>query len=97
VAEQSGAYTLLPWMRQGIAASPLPVDTLGSDLAARVPLPVELRVNADSVSVPARLYGPGDVIGIDRRQVVRTDPAARAASAEPTFLAAVEFARPDFP
>jgi hypothetical protein len=47
--------------------------------------------------VQARLYGPGDVIGVERRQVVRTEPAAFARNVEPNYLAAIEFARPDLP
>ena len=76
MAEQpGGTYTLLPWVRQGLTASPLPADTLDSSPRARVLLPVQLNVNADPVKVNALLYGPGDVIGIDPKQIVRTDPA----------------------
>jgi hypothetical protein len=97
VAEQPGALTLLPWVRQGISAAPLPRDTLTAGLPARVPLPVELGLGADTVHVQARMLGPGDVVGIDPRQVVRTDPRPRTSNVEPNYLAGVEFARPDFP
>jgi hypothetical protein len=97
VAEQPGAYTLAAWVRQGISAAPLPPETLSANLAARVPLPIELRVGADPVNLQARMLGPGDVVGIDQRQVVRTDPRPRSSNVEPNYLAIVEFDRPDFP
>jgi hypothetical protein len=50
-----------------------------------VSVPVNLRVN-DAVEIPprqVRLYGPGDVIGIDPQQVVRTDPRPQTSDFEP--------------
>lgn len=91
------AYTFLPWVRQGLPAARLPRDEPGAQLAARVTLPVELRVNDDPVRVDVRLYGPGDVLGIDRRQVVRTEPRSGGRAFEPNYLAAIEFDRPDLP
>ena len=44
-----------------------------------------------------RLYGPGDIIGIDTRLIVRTDPKPFATNFEPNYLALVEFDPPDFP
>jgi hypothetical protein len=61
-------------------------------------LPVRLLVNEQApVDVPLRLYGPGDVIGIDPRAVLRTDPLPLSADFEPNYLACVEFDIPDFP
>ena len=87
----------MPWVRQGISAAPLPRDTLTASMPARVPLPIELGLGADTVRVQGRMLGPGDVIGIDQRQVVRTDPRPRTSNVEPNYLASVEFDRPDFP
>ena len=44
-----------------------------------------------------RLFGPADVIGIDPRQVVRTEPPAGTDNYESNDLAAVEFDNPDLP
>ena len=44
-----------------------------------------------------RLYGPGDVTGIDPQQVVRTEPRHLATDFEPNYFPAIEFDRPDFP
>jgi hypothetical protein len=47
--------------------------------------------------VPMRLHGPGDVIGIDQRLVVRTDPKPNARNFEPNTSPIVDFDPPDFP
>jgi hypothetical protein len=87
-----------PWLRQGWAGATLPPDEPSSNLASRVVLPVELNVNASrQVRKNVALLGPGDVVGIDRRQVIRTDPAPSSRAFEPNFLACVDFDRPDFP
>lgn len=43
------------------------------------------------------LYGPGDVIGIDPRAVIRTDPHNWITNFEGNYLAAVDFTDADFP
>ena len=44
----------------------------------------------------AILYGPGDVTGIDQRQIIRVEPSPGAAAFEPHLMPFVEFDRPDF-
>jgi len=95
--DQTGTFTLLPWVRQGVTTGSLPVDTLADTVNARVSLDVGLRVNSDTVGVKARLYGPGDVTGVNARQIVRTDPRPRSSNVEAKYLASVEFVRADFP
>ena len=61
-------------------------------------MPVKLRVNnAEDIDAQVRLYGPGDVTGIDPQQVVRTEPRHLATDFEPNYFPAIEFDRPDFP
>jgi hypothetical protein len=43
------------------------------------------------------LYGPGEVTGIDRRQVIRTEPEPGTPDFAPNYFPAVEFDRPDLP
>ena len=52
---------------------------------------------AVSGNVDLTLYGPADVIGIDPRLVVRTDPKPNTTNFEPNYLAIVDFDPPDFP
>jgi hypothetical protein len=94
----SAAYTFLPWVQEGLARAIPVADEPGAALAGQVTLPVTLQVDgAGDVGMDVRLYGPGDVTGLDPRQVVRTDPRPGATSFEDNYLAAVEFARADLP
>ena len=52
---------------------------------------------AVSGNIDLTLYGPADVIGIDQRLIVRTDPRPNTTNFEPNYLAIVDFDPPDFP
>jgi hypothetical protein len=71
---------------------------LTGDLNPRPDITVGLTVsNVGSPSVDLSLYGPGDIIGVDPRLIVRLEPKAAATDAEPNYLAAIEFDPPEFP
>jgi hypothetical protein len=94
----TAVYTFLPWVREGLARAIPVADEPGAALAGQITLPVKLEVGgAGDVAMDVRLYGPGDVTGLDPKQVVRTDPRPGATSFEDNYLAAVEFARADLP
>jgi hypothetical protein len=99
----SARYQYLPWVREGAANAYRNQDALKPVLSAPggkppTALPVALKVNeTQPANVLLRLYGPGDVTGIDPRAVIRVDPRPRSADLEPNYLAAVEFDTPDFP
>src|SRR5262249_5043461 len=44
-----------------------------------------------------KIYGPGDVTGVDPREIIRTDPHHRFTNFEPNYFPSIEFDRPDFP
>lgn len=91
-------YRFLPWVRLGAAAAIGEVDTLGPGVAGRARIPVTLRIDSDAELRPdVALHGPGDVIGLNARQVVHTDPADRSRDAEPARFAAVELRSPTLP
>ena len=91
-------YVFLPWVRQGAAAGIETPDSLGAGQTGVVSVPVSLRINnTDDVGARVRLYGPGDVTGIDPQQIVRTEPRNLATDFEPNYFPAIEFDRPDFP
>jgi hypothetical protein len=48
-------------------------------------------------AVELRLIGPGDITGIDQRQIVRVEPVNLSVGFEPNYFPAIEFQRPDFP
>jgi hypothetical protein len=95
----SAQVLFLPWLRQGLAARLGNADTLGATLPASVDLTVTLGVTtpANNPSATVHVRGPGDVIGIDPRQVVRTEPAVDSGDFEAVDLAAIEFDNPDLP
>ncbi|HEU0294578.1 MAG TPA: hypothetical protein VFR47_17695 [Anaerolineales bacterium] len=91
-------YNFLPWSRQAIAGLLTNPDPLNGSLNARISLPVRLQVNAaHNIDLTLRLYGPGDVVGLDPRQVIRTEPRNQTKDYIPNYFPAVEFARPDLP
>ena len=93
----TATYWFLPWVRRGAAAAVDTVDTLGTEVPGRARLPLTLRVDGAEIRPDVALHGPGDVIGLDARQVVHTDPADRSTGVETTRFAAVEFRSPTLP
>lgn len=92
----NATYSFLSWARQGLAAR----AGLAGGLAVKdghLGLPVRLKLNNQNLSdIPVQLYGPGDVIGIDAREIVRTEPQNLMASFEPNYFPFIEFNHPDF-
>ena len=85
----AASFAFLSWVRQGLAA-----------VSEGDRLPIRLRVTGNTTRefpVPARLYGPGDVIGLDPREVVRTEPVALSTEAEPNYFPLIEFDHPGLP
>ena len=95
-----GKYTFSAWLRRGIGRSINETDTLGASNGAvkeRATVPVDVRVNAVPVRKDFALLGPGDVIGINRDAVVRTEPRDWVTDFEPNYLAFIELYDEDFP
>ena len=47
--------------------------------------------------VTVNLFGPGDVVGVDPRYVIRTEPRPFTVNFEPNYLCGIDFDTPDFP
>ena len=91
------AYRFLPWARRGLSAA-LATPDVGQDLDQRARLSAGLTVTgAGAHGVDLALYGPGDVIGLDPRLVIRTDPKPHSTDCEPNYLAGIEFDLPELP
>jgi hypothetical protein len=96
-------YRFMPWVRRGLARAHAKPDS-AADLNARPLVTVGLTVQADENGAPTavtgqqtmRLYGPGDIVGIDTRLIVRTDPKPFSTNFEPNYLALIDFDPPDF-
>jgi hypothetical protein len=98
-------YSFLPWVRQGLGNSIREAET-DANPGLRATFDVTLTVHAQAVAaaVPdatvtrsVRLFGPGDVIGVDRRAIVKTEPRDWITNFEPNYLVHVEFYDEDFP
>jgi hypothetical protein len=92
-----GFYTFLPWVRTGIAAAV--TAPAGDQIRAQATVHVAVQGAAAPQDVAQTLLvrGPGDVTSINERQIIRRYPERDALKAEDSFLAHVEFDRPDFP
>jgi hypothetical protein len=99
-------YRFMPWSRRGLARAHANADAAAGPLATRPRITVGLTLQAKQDGNPATavsgnidltLYGPADVIGIDQRLIVRTDPRPNMTNFEPNYLAIVDFDPPDFP
>lgn len=98
-----GTYSFLPWLRQGVANA----ITAPPPTGVRAEIHVELKLVANpvagggpleqTIAQDIALYGPGDIVGVEGRAVVRTEPRAGVANFESNYLAAVDFYDEDFP
>jgi hypothetical protein len=92
-----GSYTFLPWVRGGVGAV---VNTPAAGLRATVDVAVPVQADGQAdlqAGTTVHVRGPGDVLGLDERQIIRRYPLPEATDAEDTFLAHVEFDRPVIP
>jgi hypothetical protein len=100
-------YSFLPWLRQGLAAQITTPDTGAPGGLARATVRVVLEVTGEpmtdavlpvgGVERDVQLYSPGDIIGIDSRAVIRTEPRDWITNYEPNYMPAIEFYDEDFP
>jgi len=98
-------YSFLPWLRQGVANTIVSGDNDPS-VKTRAAINVSLQLSGDrvgggaelvqTISKDVSLYGPGDIIGIDSRSIVRTEPRPWITNFESNFLPAIDFYDEDF-
>ncbi|MFW6069735.1 MAG: hypothetical protein ACOC9X_01720 [bacterium] len=102
MSDEIGTYSFLPWLRQGLAnqvAAPADADD------RRGKILVTLNISGSGLTDPAdqpldkeiELYGPGDVIGVDPRAIVKSEPRDWITNFEPNYLPYVDFYDEDFP
>lgn len=94
-------YSFLPWLRQGISNK-----INGSSTGARATIPVKLKISGQAVSGSnleksltrnIELYGPGDIIGIDKKAIVKNEPRHWMTNFESNYMPYIEFYDEDFP
>jgi len=101
-----GTYTFLPWLRSGVAVGRRD-RVRDAAVKTRASVHVALTISGDPVAGSTELtapvaqdvalYGPGDIVGIDARSVVRTEPRPWVTNFEANYLAGIEFYDEDFP
>ena len=99
-------YSFLPWLRQGLANQIQSAD-FDNNVKIRANIDVTLTATGDKVggggtesapvTRPVALFGPGDIVGIDRRTIVRVEPRDWITNFEPNHLAHIEFYDEDLP
>lgn len=92
-------YQFHSWTRKGIASTIEESDDLGSGSSAetqRAEINVPVLLNSTPVTKGFSLVGPGDIIGINRDMIVRTQPLNWITDSEPNYLVFAEFYDEDF-
>ncbi|MEX0290252.1 MAG: hypothetical protein AB3N14_14185 [Flavobacteriaceae bacterium] len=103
------SYTFLPWSRKGIASKITEKENFGkpgaSDSTERASVAIDIKVKRSSLSgaedvaisdKKIRLFGPGDIIGIDPKAIIRTEPQDGVTEFEFNYLPYIEFFEEDF-
>ena len=102
------AYSFLPWARQGLGIYLKEIDQNPDDVKIRGSIDVGLSLqgvpidgsDTKQVKIEQRsvqLYCPGDIIGIDSKVIVRTEPRHWITNFENNYLPYIEFYDEDFP
>ena len=104
MSELIGTYSFLPWLRHGIANQITAID-MDNSVKLRSTIDVKLKITGDKVdsgqmteeiSRKVQLYGPGDIVGIEKRAIIKTEPRDWITSFEPNYLPYIDFYDEDF-
>ncbi|WP_428421210.1 hypothetical protein [Methylibium sp.] len=94
------SYDFLPWARRGLARAHAAQQALGQPVLPKIRVGLQITgdgAQTDQGGVDLKVLGPADIVGIDPRTVVRTEPRANLRNFEPNYLAAIDFDPPDLP
>lgn len=106
MSDPIATYSFLPWLRQGLANH---IQSGNENIAGklRANIPVRLSITAtqtdgnaatvDPIDKNIEIYGPGDIVGIDSRAIVKTEPRNWITNFEPNYLPYIDFYDEDFP
>lgn len=90
-------FKLFPFLRKGLAAGSSSNGSLSLGLTIKRSNDDGSTSSEETLTKDLSTYGPGDIIGIDQRLIIRTSPEKHVYDFETTNLVAIEFSRPDFP
>ena len=102
MSDSLATYTFLPWLRQGISNKIVSDPTSKARATVQVKLKIKGRAlsGSDPESIVSRkieLYGPGDIIGIDKNAIVKNEPRNWMTNFESNYMPYIEFYDEDFP
>jgi hypothetical protein len=112
VTDTVAHYTFLPWLRRGVSADLAVADDLGEHPDAgpveRASLPVDLSIvytprgggpeaAGGTVVKTVQVVGPGDVAGLKREAILRTEPVDGTLQFVASELVCIEFYEEDLP
>lgn len=100
------SYSFLPWLRQGIANNITQAD-LDPSVKLRAKIPIRVTVSGtkpdgtaltdQNIDKEIEMYGPGDIVGIDPRAIIKTEPRNFITNFEPNYVPYIDFYEEDFP
>ncbi len=104
MTNEIGTYSFLPWLRQGIANN-IKTQDLDSSVKVRAAVNIALTLKGEgidaaeteTISRDVALYGPGDIIGIQSKAIIKTEPCNWITNFEPNYLPCIDFYDEDFP
>ncbi len=101
--DEIGTYSFLPWLRQGIANN-IKTQDLDNSVKVRASVKISLtlegkgigKTKAEPIPKEVALNGAGDIIGIESRAIIKTEPRNWITNFEPNYLPYIEFYDEDF-
>ncbi len=101
---EAPTYSFLPWLRTGVANNITQSDgDAGVKVRATLPLDLTLTANQLDGNIATQLvhrevslFGPGDILGIEARAIVKVEPRNWITNFEPNYLPYIEFYDEDF-
>jgi hypothetical protein len=106
MSHKTPSYSFHPWLRQGIGNKITNADLDAAVTAARATINIQLELRGNGlepapppapIAKDIAVTGPGDIVGIDSRIVVRTEPRHWITNFEPNYVPHIEFYDEDFP
>ncbi len=109
MAETLAKYSFLPWVRQGLGNEIIEADTFGNapgnGAIERPEVLVKTKVKAtkgatvkiESINRTVKIQGPGDVLGLNQKTIIRVHPKNGVTNFETNNLCYVEFYEEDLP
>lgn len=106
MSDELGTYSFLPWLRLGVANNITSAD-MDTGVLARASISIDVEITgqpvagdtalSETISRDVALYGPGDIVGIDERAIVKVEPRHYITNFESNYLPYIEFYDEDFP